>query len=107
MTYTQALSGDVEDYNLCDLDGSGDEPINLSVTFNSQVLDGQPLGDYFITYHGSQLDADLSQNALPTPYVVNGPSEQIYVRLQNRQDPTCFDTAENFTIFLIPPPVPG
>ncbi|MGB1137081.1 MAG: hypothetical protein ACPGZQ_07490, partial [Flavobacteriaceae bacterium] len=107
LTYTQALSGDVEDYNLCDLDGSGDEPIDLSITFNSQVLDGQPLGDYFITYHSSQLDADLSQNALPTPYVVNGPSEQIYVRLQNRQDLSCFDTAENFTIFLIPPPTPG
>ncbi|MGB1410036.1 MAG: hypothetical protein ACPG59_00710, partial [Flavobacteriaceae bacterium] len=107
LTYTQALSGDVEDYNLCDLDGNGDEPINLSVTFDSQVLDGQPLGDYFITYHSSQLDADLSQNALPTPYVVNGPSEQIYVRLENRQDPSCFDTAENFTIFLIPPPTPG
>ncbi|MDA1210403.1 MAG: hypothetical protein O3A41_05145, partial [Bacteroidetes bacterium] len=107
ITYTQALSGEVEDYNLCDLDGSGDEPINLPVTFNTQVLNGQPLGDYFITYHGSQLDADLSQNALPNPYTVTGPSEQIFVRLENRVDPTCFDTAENFTIFLIPPPVPG
>ena len=107
ITYTQALSGEVEDYNLCDLDGSGDEPINLPVTFNTQVLNGQPLGDYFITYHGSQLDADLSQNALPNPYTVTGPSEQIFVRLENRDDPTCFDTAENFTIFLIPPPVPG
>ncbi len=104
ITYTQALSGDVEDYNLCDVDGNGDEPINLPVTFNTQVLDGQPLGDYFITYHSSQSDADLNQNPLPEPYTVTGPSEQIFVRLQNRQDPTCFDTAENFTIFLIPPP---
>ncbi|MEZ4858910.1 MAG: hypothetical protein R2781_08885 [Flavobacteriaceae bacterium] len=104
ITFSQAIAGVVADYSFCDQDETGDEDIDLPFTFNSSVLNGQSSSDYTITYHITQADADAGINPLPTPYAVTPPSVQIFIRFENNIDPSCFDTTQNFTIFLYSPP---
>ena len=74
--YTKALSGEVTDFNLCDTDNTGNEAIDLAVTFNTEVLDGQLLGDYFITYHETQIDADLGKMICQTLILLQVPQQK-------------------------------
>ncbi|WP_347373899.1 T9SS type B sorting domain-containing protein [Aequorivita sp. Q41] len=103
--FSRAISGIVNDRSFCDYDQDGGERIDLEAEFNPEVLDGQPASDYNITYHSSQADADAGAGALAIPYFVNAPSETLYIRLENRDNPTvCFDTNETVTITIDSPP---
>ncbi|MEM7087913.1 MAG: hypothetical protein AAF489_17155, partial [Bacteroidota bacterium] len=105
ITFAAAIAGVVPDFSLCDVDGDGSEDINLHLNFDLTVLNGQSPSDFDITYHTSQAAADADGPDLPIPYTVTGPSETIYIRFENSGDPNCFDTSQNFTIFVNLPPV--
>ncbi len=103
--FSRAIAGIVTaTVNYCDANGDGQEIIDLEAEFNPTILDGQPSSDYNITYHLSQADADAGTGALAIPHTVVGPSQQIFIRLENRDiDPNgapCIDTTQNVIINL-------
>lgn len=104
--FSRAIAGLVPvSMNFCDVNGDGEVSIDLPTTFNAFVLDGQPSSRYNITYHSSQADADTGDDPLPVPYLVQAPSEIIYIRLENRHDARCFDSSRNVEIIIDTPPV--
>ena len=92
-------------YNVCDFDNDGGEFVDLEVAFNALVLDGEPSSNYVLTYHTSQADADGDLNALVNPYFVTAPGETVFIRLENVDDATCFDTTQNVDIIIDSVPV--
>ena len=99
--FSRAIAGIVPlTLNVCDFDSDGGEFVDLFTEFNSFVLDGEPSSSYNITYHISQVDADGNLNPLPNPYFVTAPNEIVYIRLENRDDATCFDTTRNVDIII-------
>lgn len=57
------------------------------------VLNGQSASDFEITYHLNQADADSNSNALPVPYTNTSRAQTIYARIQNRNNPDCYDVS--------------
>ncbi len=99
--FSRAIAGIVPlTLNVCDFDSDGGEFVDLFTEFNSFVLDGEPSSSYDITYHSSQGDADGDVNALPNPYFVTAPNEVVFIRLENRDDASCFDTTRNVDIII-------
>ena len=99
--FSRAIAGVVPaSVNYCDDDGDGGEFIDLATEFNALVLDGEPTSDYNITYHSSQADADAGVGALPNPYFVAAPGETVFIRLENRNDPRCFDSSRNIDLII-------
>jgi len=95
---------------LCDSDTTGTdtdgiESFNLS-NQNATLLDTQDPLQYTITYHSSQADADANTNALSIPYEnTSSPNQQtIFVRIENNDNPDCYDTT-SFDIIVHPKPV--
>src|SRR5690554_191762 len=91
-------------HHLCDLDGDGQEPINLVSTFSTTILDGQSPLDVRISYHDNLGDADTGANPLQQPYVVTTSPETIYARAESRSDTSCYEVVD-FQIVLDLPPV--
>jgi len=97
--FTVSDPGEITDpFYLCDQDEDGFEPIDLPMEFDTPILNGEDPNQYNISYHTSQSDADNNINPLPTPHLVPVPGQTIYVRLENLDDISCFDTT---TIELI------
>ncbi|MDG1961585.1 MAG: hypothetical protein P8I32_00950, partial [Flavobacteriaceae bacterium] len=104
--FTRVIAGTPETIEVCDNDNNGSEPVDLPLTYDTQVLDGELAADYLITYHNDPADAAAGTNVLPVPYDVPVPGELIYARLVNFDDLTCFDVVSVFVI-VNAPPVPG
>ncbi len=68
-------AGQPEGIEVCDNDADGFTAIDLPLTFDAQVLDGEPAADYLITYHNDPVDATTGANVLPVPYAVPVPGE--------------------------------
>ena len=112
IVFDAAIAGAVLDEFICDTDGSGDEVIDLSATFDVIVLNGQASTQFNISYHATQADADAGINPLPTPHTVVAPSQQIFIRFESVANAGCFDTSQSFTINvvelplgIVPPPL--
>ncbi|WP_298422943.1 PKD domain-containing protein, partial [uncultured Kordia sp.] len=82
---------------VCD-DDSNDGVEGFTLTdYDIQVLGTQNGTTFSVTYYGSQIDADTGTNPLVSPYTNTNDCEQIFVRIENNVDPSCFDTT-NFEI---------
>ena len=69
----------------------------------NQVLAGQDSTAFSVTYHLSQEDADANTNALAIPYFNTNTTEQIFVRIENNANTSCFDTTSfNLNVFDTP-----
>ncbi|MCH2195962.1 PKD domain-containing protein, partial [Kordia sp.] len=91
------IANPLADITVCDDDSNdGTETFDL-VALNPQVLGTQDPVLFTITYHLSQADADAGTNPLASPYNNMASCEQIYVRIENINNTTCFDTT-NFEI---------
>ena len=78
-------------YEICD-DLSNDEVTLVDLTmFDNQVLGNQDPTNLNVTYHLSQQNAELSQNALETIYETQNNPEIIFVRIENSLNPECHD----------------
>ena len=73
------------------------------VESQNQVLAGQDSTAFSVTYHLSQEDADTNTNALAIPYSNTNTTEQIFVRIENNANTSCFDTTSfNLNVFDTP-----
>ncbi|MGB0304931.1 MAG: hypothetical protein ACPGAI_07325, partial [Flavobacteriaceae bacterium] len=104
--FTRVQAGQPDGIEVCDNDNDGFTEIDLPLTFDAEVLDGEPAADYLITYHNDPVDATTGANVLPVPYPVPVPGEIIYARLVNFDDLNCFDLVE-IPVVVIEPPTPG
>lgn len=72
------------------------ELINLAI-FNEAILGQQTASEHTITYHESQDDANNNTASLPLNYQISTNPQEIFVRIENNFEASCFDT----TSFLI------
>ncbi|WP_272023913.1 T9SS type B sorting domain-containing protein [Olleya namhaensis] len=85
-------------------DSNGQTTLNLA-DFNDQVYNNQSVLTYAISYHISQAEADMNSNPLPNNYYNTTPVNQtLFVRLENIDNPTCFNTG-SFEITINPVPI--
>ena len=89
--YTTPTANAVEDLFECDDDNDGVLSFDFAESQN-QVLAGQDSTAFSVTYHLSQEDADANTNALAIPYFNTNTTEQIFVRIENNANTSCFDT---------------
>ncbi|WP_289044968.1 T9SS type B sorting domain-containing protein [uncultured Olleya sp.] len=76
--------------------------INLSI-IKTAILNGQNPLNFDVTFHLSQLDADLKQNQLPYSYETNNTQETIFARIFNLGNNNCYDTTSfNVEIYNTP-----
>lgn len=100
ITARPLVAGNIPDYVICDLDNSKNEIVNLSDQFDSFILNNQVPSKFSITYYTSKRDAELKNSALQNNYLVNSNITTIYSRIENIDDPSCFDISNAFTIYL-------
>jgi len=86
----------------CDTSGTGQGQFDLTSVI-PEVLDGQDPVQFGITYHLSQLEAEVNLNAIanPTAYTNTSNPEQVYVRVERVAEPTCFSTVD-FSLVVNP-----
>jgi|GEM_PF-1456897 len=80
------------DFLVCDTDNNGVFAFDLT-TKDSEILGGQSPGDYTISYHTSQADADSDSNPLVSPYSNTSNPQTIFARIENNNNVVCFDTS--------------
>ncbi len=98
----------IGDWEICDDDTDGNDmngqrDFDLS-TLNPVVLGTQNALQYVITYYNSQIDANSSNNPLPTNYYNTTPNtKEVFVRIENVDNTECYDTTSfNLIINLLP-----
>ncbi|MGH1387054.1 choice-of-anchor L domain-containing protein, partial [Kordia sp.] len=107
--FDQPTANIVANYELCDDATDGDDT-NGFTTFNFSTLDIQVLGvqdmmQFNVSYYANQADANDSMNILPTNYVnTTAGGNQIIARIENVDNPNCFDTIE-INVVVNPLPV--
>ncbi len=107
--FNAQIQNTLKDLYVCDNDDDGDN-MNGQVTidlqlFNSNVsvLGNQNVSDFIVSYYSSEADAISGANPLPNLYYNQTPySEEIFVRVENKQDTRCFDTG-SFTFNVTMP----
>ncbi len=87
----QPSIGTIIDIDICDdISNDGIVITDLS-TKDIEVLNGQDATVFEVFYFSSQADLEANQNALPTMYQNTSNVEQIFARIHNRSNTTCFD----------------
>ncbi|HSD13687.1 MAG TPA: T9SS type B sorting domain-containing protein [Flavobacterium sp.] len=101
------------DYNLCDdtSDGNaanGQTTFNLSL-LNNGILGTQNAGEFTISYHLNQNDADLDTNPQPLSFYNTIPFQQpLVVRIENNLNSNCYTTSVfNLIVNPLPNAVPA
>lgn len=86
-----AVAGSPNNLRACDLNDDGVEVFDLRDN-DDDILLGKDPAEYIVTYHISQADADTGDNPLDTMYTNSMSPEEIFARIENVADPSCFDT---------------
>ncbi|MDG1314154.1 MAG: T9SS type B sorting domain-containing protein, partial [Flavobacteriaceae bacterium] len=95
----------VEDVSVCDDNNDGVNSFDFIADVTPTVLGTQdPLG-FSVTYHPTQADADDNTNAYAIPYSNTLSQESVFVRIENVENTTCYDTT-SFVIEVFDTPVP-
>ncbi|MEE1899012.1 hypothetical protein V1389_11730, partial [Flavobacterium rakeshii] len=93
------VAGEVDDINVCDLDGSGNEIVDLTVQYND-VMAGLNPNVFEVFYYDSLIDADSNTNAITTPDAYDAADGQtIFIRVAVIGDEGCYDIT-NFNVNL-------
>lgn len=82
------------------------DPFTITIdltTFDDDILGNQNPNDFFVSYYGSQMDADNAANPLANPYNLSSSQEIIFARVEDVNNPNLFDTT-SFQIFVSPFP---
>lgn len=88
----QPIANTVQDDFVCDDASNDGEHVFSLLDYNTEVLNGQPSTLFGISYHTSQNDADINNSPLSNSYLSNITSETIFVRIENNNNTSCFDT---------------
>jgi gliding motility-associated-like protein len=103
VTYALVTVGVLTPVDACDLDGDGTVSLDLITLKRNQALNGQDPADYRVSFHPTQMDADGNTGALPNPYVTAVTPQQVFVRVENRSNTSCFGT-DSFDISIVVAP---
>ncbi|MFD0797316.1 T9SS type B sorting domain-containing protein [Maribacter chungangensis] len=79
------------DWTVCDDDTDGFYTFDLSLK-NEEIFNGQDETNFEVRYFASQEDADAGSDALPFTYTNTLPMEELFVRFQNSNFPSCYST---------------
>ncbi|MFD0965249.1 hypothetical protein, partial [Pseudofulvibacter geojedonensis] len=82
----------------CDEDNDVTHVFDLT-TIDATILGGLDPALYTLTYHPSQADADANTNALPDNFQVNAFTTDVFVRLENNANTSCYTTT-TFQLFI-------
>jgi len=95
------------DISICDTDNDGFHSFDFNTSKDTETLNGQDSTVFEILYFTSQTDADTNSNAITMPYtnMTSFTIETIFARIQNIQNPICYET-ESFTIQVFETPNP-
>lgn len=90
----------------CDTDESGNYSFDLSQK-DMEILNGQDVATYEVSYFDNETDAIGNQNPLPTNNYINSNSEEIiYARVQHANLEACYDVT-NFPLSIRSLPQPN
>ncbi|MCD2260797.1 T9SS type B sorting domain-containing protein [Psychroserpens sp. XSD401] len=90
------------DFICDDFDNDGMYEFVLS-NYDSQILNTQLPSIFEVQYFDSNSNAENNINPLPNNYTVNSQSQLIYARIQNSNNPNCFDiTSFELGVFTTP-----
>ncbi|NQV78737.1 MAG: hypothetical protein HQ490_10335, partial [Lutibacter sp.] len=105
--YTVPIANQPQNIKECDTDNDGFYSFDLKSLKDAEVLNGQSLTDYKVSYFTNQADADTNSNEIITPYINNSAfsTDTIIARIHNIENPVCFDT-KSFTIQVFETPNP-
>lgn len=102
--YRKPIANQVFDLFVCDDENNdGIEQFDLTQLDNS-VLGSQSITNFKIAYHYSQAEANNAINVLNQNYTNVSNPQTIYVRIENRLSPICFDLT-SFQLYVKPKPV--
>jgi gliding motility-associated-like protein len=109
IVYSQAVFNAVPDLELCDdLSANGLEQFNLEVQ-SPDILGAQSSTEFSVTYHESQVNADLNTGAITNANAYENTtagSQTIFARVSNNTDAGCFVTG-SFQIIVLDLPQIG
>ena len=92
------------DLDYCDDNNDGQAIFNLTQALG-EIIGTQNASTLNITFHETQTDADTANNILnATNYLSTSYQNTIFVRVENRTEPTCFDTT-SFSLNIYDTPV--
>jgi gliding motility-associated-like protein len=89
--FDSPVANAIQDVFLCDIDQNGSEAFNFSEA-TEDMLDSQDPSTFEVQYFLSQSDADLNENFLQLPHVVNVGQQEIFARINNINNNDCFET---------------
>lgn len=69
-----------------------------------QILNGLPSLDYAISYHSSLKEAENNSNMLPDLYTIQNTTQNVFVRVQSKGNPSCY-IIKDFAINVLAAPV--
>ena len=78
------------DFVCDDASNDGEHIFSLS-DYNSQLLNGQSQTTFEVFYFEGNNDAQNAINVLPNNYIVNSTSQTVFARIQNINNPDCFE----------------
>ena len=91
------------DLRSCDVNNNGTAIFDLTQN-NTSLLHTQSPDDFEVTYHLTAAAATAGTNAIanPTTYQSTVPTDIIYARIQNKNNPACADATKQFNIIIDP-----
>ena len=92
--FDSPIANPVDDQLICDDDNDGFWPLDLNA-LSTIVLGTQNTADFTVSYHLSQAEADTNSNAIASPYtnVAAYVQEEIFIRIENNNNTSCYDTS--------------
>ncbi len=106
--FVEPVAGDLDNIEECDDDFDGFVNFDLTQQNDDLLGDSQNAGDFVITYHRNQADAQSGDDPItnPTNFRNEDPfSQSIYARIENRLTDQCADVSEPFELIVNPKPV--
>lgn len=88
----------------CDTSSDGIGEVFMLSSYDAQILNAQSSSNFEIFYFDNNEDAVTNTGPLASEYLVNTQSQSIYARIQNRDNPDCFDITD-FEIGAIKIPI--
>ncbi|TYB80264.1 T9SS type B sorting domain-containing protein [Bizionia saleffrena] len=77
--------------SICDVDNDNSEAFNLTL-LNPEILLTQDPTAFSVKYFNTQIDADANENELLGDYTVITPIETLVARVENNENPKCYQT---------------
>jgi gliding motility-associated-like protein len=93
---SQPVAYDVPNDIICDDISNDGEHIFDLTNYTTSVLNGQLLENHNVSYYASESDANSSISPLPDNYVSTSTSEELFVRVENIENLSCYDVTSFF-----------